>query len=631
MRRHAAGARPRASPPWSRATPTSAPGPKREGLRVENPGADLADRLGPLDFDWLFSIANLAIVPDAVLAKATSGAINFHDGPLPRYAGLNAPVWALLNRETRHGVTWHLIEGGIDEGDIVEQRRFDLDAGETALTLNTKCYAAAIESFGALVAALETGGPAPRPAGPRPAHLLRPRRPAGRRRPARLPPGAGGAGRPGPRPRLRPLLEPPRPPEDRGRRPAAAGRGSHGRLQSGAKRRPAPCSRWPTTAWWSPPAPAPSPSAGSPTWPAIRCPPAAIPLVGDGPAVARRRGRGGADRGDGRPRARRGALAPPPRGPRSGQAAAGRRRRPARRPRPHPARRCPPASPATACSPASRAWVAAHRRRGSRSTSPTPTPPSPPPLPATPPAGCRSASTPSGETFGAAARTFAAELDLARRQGSLRPRPRRPRPGDRRRRPPPTSRSRSRRDAGRRRLRHRRARRRRRRHPDLRRRPAPDGAAGRWPPRSASLLPAVADGAADAPPVDRLPMMAAAERARLLEAWNDTASRLRRPLHAHADRGPGRPHPRRHRRRLRGRDAHLRRARRPRQPRRAGAADDGRRPGHARRPAHAALARADRRRAGDPEGRRRLRPARPRLSGRAHRPLPRRQRRARWC
>ena len=57
----------------------------------------------------------------AVLAQAKRGAINFHDGPLPRHAGLNAPVWAILEQEKQHGVTWHLIEGGIDEGDIALQ------------------------------------------------------------------------------------------------------------------------------------------------------------------------------------------------------------------------------------------------------------------------------------------------------------------------------------------------------------------------------------------------------------------------------------------------------------------------------------------------------------------------------
>lgn len=134
-----------------------------KALRVEAPGADLADRLRDLSFDWLFSIANLSIIPEAVLAQAGKGAINFHDGPLPRYAGLNAPVWAIINGEPGHGITWHMIEGGVDEGDILEQRLFELAPEETALTLNTKCYAAAIDGFGALLTGIEIGGPARRP------------------------------------------------------------------------------------------------------------------------------------------------------------------------------------------------------------------------------------------------------------------------------------------------------------------------------------------------------------------------------------------------------------------------------------------------------------------------------------
>jgi len=131
------------------------------GLRVEDQDAGLADRLAGLRADWLFSIANLVVIPDAVLALAKT-AVNFHDGPLPRYAGLNAPVWAILNGEAEHGVTWHLIDGGIDEGDILEQRLFPIAATDTALTLNTKCFEAAIDSFPLLLAALESGSPARR-------------------------------------------------------------------------------------------------------------------------------------------------------------------------------------------------------------------------------------------------------------------------------------------------------------------------------------------------------------------------------------------------------------------------------------------------------------------------------------
>lgn len=129
------------------------------GLRVEPQGPGLTDRLADTRYDWVLSIANLSLVPEAVLTRASAGAVNFHDGPLPRHAGLNAPVWAILDGEADHGITWHRIEGGIDEGRILEQRRFAIATGETALTLNTKCFEAAIDSFPALVTALETGAP----------------------------------------------------------------------------------------------------------------------------------------------------------------------------------------------------------------------------------------------------------------------------------------------------------------------------------------------------------------------------------------------------------------------------------------------------------------------------------------
>ena len=129
-----------------------------KGVRVEAQGKDLEARLAGLQVDWLLSIANLNVIPDAVLALADQ-AVNFHDGPLPRYAGLNAPVWAILNLEPQHGITWHRMIAGVDEGPILEQRLFEVAPNETALTLNTKCFEAAIESFPAVLAALENNSP----------------------------------------------------------------------------------------------------------------------------------------------------------------------------------------------------------------------------------------------------------------------------------------------------------------------------------------------------------------------------------------------------------------------------------------------------------------------------------------
>ena len=134
----------------------------REGLDRLLPGPGLETRLAdavPGGFDWLFSIANLTMLPQGVIAQARGGAINFHDGPLPRHAGLNAPVWSLIEGEEQHGITWHLIEPGIDTGDIVEQVLFDITPDDTAFSLNARCYAAAIDSFPALLSSVESGLP----------------------------------------------------------------------------------------------------------------------------------------------------------------------------------------------------------------------------------------------------------------------------------------------------------------------------------------------------------------------------------------------------------------------------------------------------------------------------------------
>ncbi len=124
------------------------------GLRVISSDSDIAGELLGEPFDWLLSVANLDMLSDTVLKLPAKGAVNFHDGPLPRYAGLNAPVWARMAQEPRHGITWHKMEAGADTGEIVAQRMFDIGQADTALTLNTKCYAAAIESFPDVMRAL---------------------------------------------------------------------------------------------------------------------------------------------------------------------------------------------------------------------------------------------------------------------------------------------------------------------------------------------------------------------------------------------------------------------------------------------------------------------------------------------
>jgi len=121
------------------------------------PYSNLAELLSAKPFDYLFSVANEQILRGDVLKLPRKAAINYHDSLLPRYAGTHATSWALMNGETVHGVTWHLMTEVVDAGDILKQECVGIAEDDTALTLNMKCYEAAINSFTRLVGELETG------------------------------------------------------------------------------------------------------------------------------------------------------------------------------------------------------------------------------------------------------------------------------------------------------------------------------------------------------------------------------------------------------------------------------------------------------------------------------------------
>ncbi|WP_329586154.1 amino acid adenylation domain-containing protein [Kitasatospora sp. NBC_01250] len=130
---------------------------RAEGLAAVPFGPDLAERLAPLRFDYLFSIANLRILPDEVLALPARLPVNFHDGPLPRHAGLFATSWAILDGDKQHGVTWHVMTSEADTGDVLKQRAVPVGPAATVHDLDVACFEAGIESFAELVDELAAG------------------------------------------------------------------------------------------------------------------------------------------------------------------------------------------------------------------------------------------------------------------------------------------------------------------------------------------------------------------------------------------------------------------------------------------------------------------------------------------
>lgn len=79
----------------------------------------------PGGLDLVVSVFYHAILKKAFLDRHAS-VINIHNGPLPRYRGMNPINWALKNNELEHGVTIHIIREGIDDGPILGQVRFSI-------------------------------------------------------------------------------------------------------------------------------------------------------------------------------------------------------------------------------------------------------------------------------------------------------------------------------------------------------------------------------------------------------------------------------------------------------------------------------------------------------------------------
>ncbi len=136
---------------------------RQRNLPVVDAAGDLVAAAGTLSFDYLFSINNGHVIPAALLQAASRGAVNYHDGLLPDRAGFYVPVWAILNGEAQHGITWHFMEERLDAGDILHQTAFAVAPDETSFSLNLKCYEAAAASFGGVLDALASGSPERRP------------------------------------------------------------------------------------------------------------------------------------------------------------------------------------------------------------------------------------------------------------------------------------------------------------------------------------------------------------------------------------------------------------------------------------------------------------------------------------
>ncbi len=133
-----------------------------EGLRVHQVGSVNSEACRALLCELAPSVVAVygtRIIRRDTLRATTAPFINYHAGINPKYRGQHPGYWALVNRDTEHaGVTVHLVDEGVDTGDVLYQARVGFEAGDNITTYQWRQMTVALPLFAQAIEDARTTG-----------------------------------------------------------------------------------------------------------------------------------------------------------------------------------------------------------------------------------------------------------------------------------------------------------------------------------------------------------------------------------------------------------------------------------------------------------------------------------------
>lgn len=103
------------------------------------------------------------ILKRPILDLPKIGCVNVHSSLLPKHRGPNPFSAVLLSNEPESGVTFHVMDEGIDTGDILSQYAFPIEPEDNAMSVYTRACEVARENVVDVVDGIEKDGLAGRP------------------------------------------------------------------------------------------------------------------------------------------------------------------------------------------------------------------------------------------------------------------------------------------------------------------------------------------------------------------------------------------------------------------------------------------------------------------------------------
>lgn len=110
-------------------------------LHHENINSDeFYEKVKKYNCDIFVSMSFNQIFKKRIINSPKLMTINCHAGKLPFYRGRNVLNWCLINDEKEFGITVHTIDEGIDTGDIILQRVYEISDKDDYKSILDKAY-----------------------------------------------------------------------------------------------------------------------------------------------------------------------------------------------------------------------------------------------------------------------------------------------------------------------------------------------------------------------------------------------------------------------------------------------------------------------------------------------------------
>lgn len=108
-------------------------------------GASSVVEISTLEPDLIAVMGWRSIIPPEILRIPRFGCVNLHDALLPAYRGFAPINWAIINGESRTGVSLFYLDEGMDSGPIIAQRQITIGPNDTAADVYARVTRASVD------------------------------------------------------------------------------------------------------------------------------------------------------------------------------------------------------------------------------------------------------------------------------------------------------------------------------------------------------------------------------------------------------------------------------------------------------------------------------------------------------